>query len=209
MVNEVVREPYIYDLPAGSYAIEIRDLNDCLAETSAELEDNPLLELTFDTEDAYCPDAVDGQLTLYIEGGSPSYFIDWNQGLPANEQYFNDLRWGDYVATVTDANFCVTTDTVYVGYTYESCLVIPNAFSPNGDGFNDLWVIENIELYDQVDLKIFDRWGNMVYITGNAADEPWDGTYNGRALPIDSYHYVIDLNFGNNNPPPGNVTIVR
>jgi hypothetical protein len=49
----------------------------------------------------------------------------------------------------------------------------------------------------------------MVYITGNAADEPWEGTYSGRVLPIDSYHYVIDLNYGENDPITGKVTIVR
>jgi gliding motility-associated-like protein len=208
-VNGVVREPYIYDLPQGMYDIRIYDLNNCKEEASAELTDPPLLELTFDTENAYCPDKPDGLLSLNIDGGTPGYDVIWDRGLPANEMYFTEVTWGDYIATVTDANFCVTTDTVYVDYTFETCLVIPNAFSPNGDGFNDLWIIENLEFYPQVDLKIFDRWGNMVYITGNAADEPWDGTYNGRVLPIDSYHYVIDLNYGDNKPILNNVTIVR
>jgi len=135
--------------------------------------------------------------------------VSWTNGLADNEQDFTEVAWGEYVATVTDANFCVTTDTVYVDFERETCLVIPNAFSPNGDGFNDLWLIENIEFYPQVDMKVFDRWGNMVYITGNAADEPWDGSLNGRTLPVDSYHYIIDLNYGNNTPILGNVTIVR
>ncbi len=118
------------------------------------------------------------------DGGTYPYFIEWDRGLADNEQDFYDVQWGDYMATVTDANFCVTTDTVQVGYTYETCLVIPNAFSPNGDGFNDLWIIENIDFYPQVDLKIFDRWGNLVYITGNAADEPWDGITMAGSCPL-------------------------
>ena len=202
-------DPYIRDLPEGIYEIEIRDLNNCKKETSTELTQPYPLELNFSTVDAYCPDATDGELHLDINGGTYPYFIEWDRGLADMDQDFYDVQWGKYVATVTDNNFCVTRDSVQVGYTYETCLVIPNAFSPNGDGFNDLWVIENIELYPQVDLKIFDRWGNMVYITGNAADEPWDGRYGGRILPIDSYHYVIDLNFGDNKPITGNVTIVR
>lgn len=112
------------------------------------------------------------------------------------------------MATVTDGNNCVVVDTAFVSYTHTSCLVIPNAFSPNSDGFNDQWIIEGLELYPQAEIRIFDRWGASVYYTRNAADEPWDGTFNGRALPIDSYHYIINLNNGE-QPEMGNVTIVR
>jgi gliding motility-associated-like protein len=95
-----------------------------------------------------------------------------------------------------------------VGFTHLSCLVRPNAFSPNGDGFNDKWVIKGLELYSEVDIRIFDRWGSRVYYSPNAVDDPWDGTFDGRHLPIDSYYYIINLN--NGEPAiPGNVTIVR
>jgi len=86
--------------------------------------------------------------------------------------------------------------------------VIPNAFSPNGDGFNDLWIIEGLELYPNAELRIFDRWGARVYYAEHAPDNPWEGTFDGRPLPIDSYHYIIELN--NGEPPvTGNITIVR
>ena len=207
-MNEVVTELFARNLYAGLYQIRIEDLNDCSTELEAELFNPDSLELSFDTEEAFCRDKEDGVLNLYIDGGTYPYDISWNMVLPDNEDYSNVLPPGEYVATVTDANLCVTVDSVVVGYTYESCLVIPNAFSPNGDGFNDQWVIEGLELYSNVDLRIFDRWGNKVYTTPNAGDEPWDGTISGRILPIDSYHYVIDLN--TDEPPiTGNVTIVR
>jgi gliding motility-associated-like protein len=128
--------------------------------------------------------------------------------LPDNEDHFTDLYLGEYVAAVTDANQCVTSDTVIVGYTFESCLVIPNAFSPNSDGFNDQWVIEGLELYPNAEMRIFDRWGSRVFYSPNAADDPWDGTFDGKTLPIDSYHYIIDLH-NDQKPLTGNVTIVR
>jgi gliding motility-associated-like protein len=96
-----------------------------------------------------------------------------------------------------------------VEYTFESCLVIPNAFSPNGDGFNDQWIIEGLELYPDPEIRIFDRWGNRVYYSPNPVSEPWDGTFDGRRLPIDSYHYIIDLNTDDDRPVTGNITIVR
>ena len=112
-----------------------------------------------------------------MDGGTFPYLINWDRGLPDNENYFNDVYWGEYVATVTDANNCVTVDTAFVDYTYASCLMIPNAISPNGDGFNDLWIIEGLELYPNVELRIFDRWGSRVFYSENAADNPWDGSF--------------------------------
>ena len=146
-------------------------------ETEAELIHPDTLELSFDTENAFCKDKPDGQLRLNVDGGTFPYLISWDRGLTDNENYFNDVYWGEYVATVTDANNCITIDTAFVDYTYASCLVIPNAISPNGDGFNDLWIIEGLELYPNVELRIFDRWGSRVFHSGNAADNPWDGSF--------------------------------
>jgi gliding motility-associated-like protein len=194
-------------LPEGTYQIRIEDLNDCFEETDAELIDPALLELSFETANAFCKDKPDGEMHLYIDGGTYPYDISWSGGLPNDEDYFNDLYPGDYVASVTDNNGCLTIDTVTVNFTYKSCLEIPNAFSPNGDGFNDLWIIEGLELYSNVEIRIFDRWGTRIFYSPNATDDPWDGTFDGRRLPIDSYHYVIDLN--NDEPAiTGNVTIV-
>jgi gliding motility-associated-like protein len=203
-----VTGPNIGNLPQGTYYIRIEDLNDCYVETDADLIHPDSLVITFETEEAFCPDKPDGILSIYVDGGTYPYQINWDRGLPDNEDYFSNLLWGAYVATVTDMNNCVTVDTAFVDYTHISCLVIPNAFSPNGDGINDEWVIEGMELYPNAEIRIFDRWGSRVFYTENGADERWDGFFYGRELPIDSYHYIIDLN--NDEPPvTGNITIVR
>ena len=63
-------------------------------------------------------------------------------------------------------------------------------------------------LYPNAVLRIYNRWGVLVYYTEDVAGQPWDGTYNGVEMPMDSYHYVLDL--GNGDPPKtGNVTIIR
>jgi gliding motility-associated-like protein len=209
LLNDIVAEPFMNNLPEGNYLIRIVDLNECYVETEANLVDPEKLVLSFETENAFCKDKPDGQLSLNIEGGVYPYFITWDRGLTSGEDDFMDVYWGEYVATVTDANDCVVSDTAFVGYTYTSCLVIPNAFSPNSDGFNDLWIIEGLELYPQAEMRIFDRWGTSVHYSGNAADDPWDGRFNGRELPVDSYHYIIDLNTGEDPPVTGHVTIVR
>jgi len=207
-VNDLVNGTVVENLPAGVYQIRVLDKNNCEADTSAELLDNPPIEIAFETENAFCPEKRDGQLDLLVDGGVDPYLISWSGDLPDNEYYFNEVRPGQYIVSVTDFNECVMTDTVEVGYTYESCLVIPNAFSPNGDGFNDLWIIEGLELYTDPEIRVFDRWGSRVYYSPNPVSDPWNGTFNGRRLPIDSYHYVIDLK-NNTAPITGNITIVR
>ncbi len=70
-----------------------------------------------------------------------------------------------------------------------------NQFSPNGDGINDFLVINEIELYPQVNLQVFDRYGNSVYENTNY-DNSWDGTGKNGNLPKGTYFYILDLGDG-------------
>ena len=85
---------------------------------------------------------------------------------------------------------------------------IPDAISPNGDLINDYWSIGNIDLYPQIEIKVFNRWGENVWRSEKGYPDRWDGTSNGKPLPIDSYHYIVDFGDGR-KPQVGNVTIVR
>jgi len=79
---------------------------------------------------------------------------------------------------------------------WNNCLFIPSVFTPNSDGINDLWDIYNIELYEPgVTVKIFNRWGQIVYQTdGEYSDELWDGTnLEGNNVEIATYYYVLEL----------------
>ncbi|RXF71615.1 gliding motility-associated C-terminal domain-containing protein [Arcticibacter tournemirensis] len=69
-------------------------------------------------------------------------------------------------------------------------LIIPNTFSPNGDGVNDVWNIEALAFYPQSDIKVYNRYGSLVFSeTGYL--KPWDGKLNGQDLPPGVYYYVI------------------
>ena len=71
-------------------------------------------------------------------------------------------------------------------------LYVPTAFSPNGDGQNDVWELINIRYYDDAEVSIFDRWGNTVYYSkGNY--QAFDGTSDGKPLNADTYFYKISL----------------
>ena len=71
--------------------------------------------------------------------------------------------------------------------------MVPNAFTPNGDGKNDEWVIDGINLFPNVVISVYNRWGEQLfYSKGNYT--PWDGTYNGKPVPVGTYYYIINLN---------------
>ena len=72
---------------------------------------------------------------------------------------------------------------------------IPEAFTPNGNNINDLFVVGNIEFYNERSIDVFNRYGNQVY-SSKAYNNDWDGTRsdNGQALPDGTYYYVLTLN---------------
>jgi gliding motility-associated-like protein len=120
------------------------------------------------------------------------------------------LEPGRYVVAVTDANGCQTKDSTDVGYTGSyNCLVIPQIITPgNIDGHNDEWVITNIDLYPNAEVKVYTRWGKLIFSTRNIAANPWDGKFKGKLMPTDSYHYILYLNDGS-EPRSGVISIIR
>jgi gliding motility-associated-like protein len=97
---------------------------------------------------------------------------------------------------------------VFVSPVQNEELILHKAFSPNGDLINDLWNIGNSYLYPKMVVTIYNRWGQLVWKSGVGYPEPWDGKSNKSDLPLDSYHYVINLNNGK-KLIMGTVTIVR
>ena len=112
------------------------------------------------------------------------------------------------VVRIVDNNFCEVSDSVVMITDAESCLNIPTAFTPNADGYNDVWIIEGLEYYPGAILEIYNRWGVQIFYSENYMDEPFDGTHRGRKLPVDSYHFILRLPDGN-QPITGNVTILK
>jgi gliding motility-associated-like protein len=98
-----------------------------------------------------------------------------------------------YTLTAISATCGSSTSSVFVRV-YQN-VIIPNTFSPNNDGINDLWDIKSLNTYPGSTLQVFDRYGKQVFqSTGYSV--PWDGTYNGNPLPQGTYYYVIDLKIG-------------
>jgi gliding motility-associated-like protein len=81
-----------------------------------------------------------------------------------------------------------------------------NLFTPNNDGYNDYWEIADLESFGTHDIRVFNRWGKLVFSSTNYEND-WDGTSDGVALPSAAYYYIIKT--GNAGTITGTVNIVR
>jgi len=152
-------------------------------------------------------------ITLTATGGTfASYFWAPPEGLSSTtgpSVYATPERSLFYKVTGTTTEGCVSTDSLFIKVI--SKFEIPSGFTPNGDGFNDTWEIDDAYLFPSMTVQVVNRWGQKVfYSVGYGNGIEWDGTYNGKELAIGTYYFVIDLHDGNNTPPiTGPVTIVR
>lgn len=96
-----------------------------------------------------------------------------------------------YSVLVTSPNGCVSLDSVLVTVVPE--VVIPTGFTPNGDGWNETWQIDFIDLFPECEVEVYNRWGDQLF-RSVGYQKPWDGKYNGGFVPVGTYYYVIQLN---------------
>lgn len=121
-----------------------------------------------------------------------------------------------YHVTASNEGHCEAHDDISISIICNNANVyVPNTFSPNHDGSNDVFYPRGTGLYTIKSFKIFNRWGQMVFSrNGINANDPqfgWDGTFNGALLQPDVYVYTMEVLCSNNVtlPVKGNVTLVR
>jgi gliding motility-associated-like protein len=103
-------------------------------------------------------------------------------------------------------------DTFLLSVTAVDRLIVPTAFTPDGDGVNDFWELPNIDvIYPENTVRIFNRWGNLLFesIQGNYAQNPWKGEFKNESLPVGSYYYIIETGDEEVGEIKGSVTVVR
>lgn len=198
--------PLLNNLPAGDYSYTVTDGMGCEsinAITVAEPQDS--LMLSFDITSETCAGDLNGAVTANITGGTSPYSIEWNTGSTAAT--LSDITTGEYTISVTDQKGCIVQDNVFVT---EKCNpIVFNTISPNGDGINDFWVIPDIESFPDNEVRIYNRWGEVVFEADGYLNT-WSGSASsGKPLPAAAYYYVVRLNDANNKVLGGAITIIR
>ncbi|MEO7983248.1 MAG: PKD domain-containing protein, partial [Bacteroidota bacterium] len=94
-----------------------------------------------------------------------------------------------YTITVTGQGDCVASDQVFI--TVLKGPEIPNIFSPNGDGVHDKWIIKYLDTYPEGTVEIFNRYGQLIF-RSVGYNEPWDGTIDGKPVPMGTYYYIVN-----------------
>ena len=160
-------------------------------------------------------DGNSSQLGAYVSGGNIIWYPDYNL---SSDSSLNPVatphHTTTYAATYVDSHGCVfplSKLTIYVlaDGCNENTVFIPNTFTPNGDGKNDVLYARSSFIYD-IHLVIADRWGQIVFETYDIT-KGWDGNFNGKPCNPDVFGYFITYkcNNGKDSFKKGNITLVR
>ncbi|MFZ1692292.1 MAG: gliding motility-associated C-terminal domain-containing protein, partial [Flavobacteriales bacterium] len=195
---------------SGSYTVTVTDANGC-AGTSAPFNvmfENPMAGFTADPPSPQLP-GTEVEFVFDSNGGGGTISSWWwDLGAPGSSSFnttstswtYNDAGVYTITLAIVTANGCV--DTVSINYLIRPAdIEIPNVFSPNGDGYNDAFVIRNIEFFSN-ELAIFNRWGMVVFETRD-----YRNTWRGTDQPDGTYYYVLRLDDGREFK--GHLTLLR
>lgn len=202
--------PVFANLAGGDYTFSVQDATGCVVTIDATIDEPEEPELEAGT---YLPIPNGGDVTL-----DPTTNVDpvsawmWSPGdglsctdcpNPVASPEFT--TW--YTVTVTDANGCTVSDSTEI--VVIRTLAIPNAFSPNGDGVNDQFIIRT-PYVDNYSLQIFNRWGQRVFATSDI-NMGWDGSFKGKPAEMATYIYTLELTTesGEAIQRQGTITLIR
>lgn len=192
-----------------AYLGDCRSLADTVVLTNASVE----ADFAFSPDTGYAPQRV-SFTNLSPESGQSRFLWDFgdnNGSSEANPEHIYRTP-GAYRVRLDVLNFVTgcSDSLIYEFVIIDSIqILLPNAFTPNGDGVNDLFkgVIRNFSAFE---FLIYDRWGGLVYV-GNTETFNWDGTQNGEALPAGIYPYVLKAKGKNGRPynRVGQIALIR
>jgi len=160
-----------------------------------------------------------GESTQLNVSQNSNYTYEWS---PANSLDFSDIpnpvatptETTTYTVIVTTKEGCVSEAMITVEVLPPACdepnIFIPNAFTPNNDGENDIFRVRASSLITEFYLAVYNRWGEQIFESRDIATG-WDGAFRGRTLSPDVYGFFVQIRCGDNEEyfKKGNVTLLR
>jgi gliding motility-associated-like protein len=205
------------NLSAGSYRVTVKDANGCVLtqfyslknDSAFHIQASPTVTITLgeSTELNVTHDAPGSVSFNWNTTSESSMSCTTCQSTTVTPPYYSH-----FTVNATDDRGCVAKDTVSVFVIADHKLWVPNAFTPNSDGNNDLFqVFGNYKAMKNFGIKIFDRWGEMVF-ESESPEFTWDGTFKGTLMPPGVYVYVLETGFIDGSDPvhmKGSLTSIR
>jgi gliding motility-associated-like protein len=198
-------------LNPGIYSYTVVDSKGCTAIDTLEIigSTQPLI-IDPHVLDEICDTTKDGSIELNVLNAAEPVTFIWEDGNTSQNRY--SLTKGIYKVTIADAFGCKL-DTMFNIRTFcelTEADFIPDVFSPNSDGFNDTWNVEMLERFPLHSVKIFNRWGHLIWTSPPGGFISWDGTnQDNKEMPIGAYFYTIELNDASKKVFKASVTIIR
>lgn len=191
---------------AGIYTATIS--NQCGSETAQiEIVQNEIPVISLGNDTAFC----ETNITLSVPEGLSAV---WNTGAQDNSIVVTEE--GTYMVTVTNESGCQNSDTIIVSTNCKNDIWLPNAFTPNGDGVNDIFYVRGNPKNAEIEkMYIYSRWGNKVFEAENILpDDPstgWNGQYKDQSAQVEVYGYQVVVRFkdGSRKTLKGNVTLLK
>ena len=193
------------NVQAGEYSVLVVDNNGCSFQGEIVVGQPDKIDIASNVKSLTCRDSHDGEITIEVSGGIPPYNFSWSNGSTSKD--IDELFGGIYVITVHDDHDCIMEENYEILIPDLGCIWIPSAFTPNGDGINDVWDINNSFLYPDIEVTVFNIWGKIVF-EDSGYITPWDGMYDGQMVPSGTYYYIVNTNNGD-KIYTGVVTIVK
>ena len=186
------------DLPPGDHTAYIYHENGCATFVDFTIDSYEPLTLT-----AVKTDVNEITATAMDGFGGYEYFF---QGISYGSENVFTLN-EDAIVTirVVDAGGCEAE--IQMPFDFTGMLTMPNYFTPDGDNMNEEWFPRNRELFPNIEVKIYDRYGRVVAILDQV--KKWDGTYEGKELPTGDYWYVVNANDKEKQQYVGHFTLYR
>ncbi len=195
----------------GTYSVDVTATNGCVLTASRVVETLPAPSVIVT---ATPPQINEGESSQLAASGLENY--SWEPGETLSQTSIANpvatpLATTTYQVTGLDANGCEGKATIEVkvaGDAIVTKLKPGNFISPNNDGPNELWVVENIMTYPQCGITIYDEKGVKVF-EAKPYQNNWDGTFNGKKLPDGVYYYIIRCDGEESVPRAGSITLIR
>lgn len=199
-------------LPAGAYTVTVTDATQCSSTMEAVILAPPQLNLALVSKtDLECDAQPQGRITLTASGGKPPYWFAIGDGGWQRDSTFTGLGPGQYSIVARDENNCFTEALRTEIFLVESCdIIFPSAFTPNGDGLNDLFRPKFYRYVTNYRLSVYNRWGAITFQT-NDPSIGWDGRFKGVLSDTGTFLWIAT--FVNRHGQPqtlkGTVTLVK